>query len=169
MEHILILHFNGEAREKLVNKFVGNLHCTQQQLVGELLQHVAGLHRTVLVRLQVFCLHFLLSLVVFSFKTAVCFFYYRRESVVVHHAQCHHFAEVPIGIVVAALLAAHACVEFWISLHALIEREEHAQVAHAERHIRDATYLLRQFAAHLHDVALRGAEDGNGAVWLLAV
>ena len=51
----------------------------------------------------------------------------------------------------------------------MIEWEEDAEVAHAHCHVSDVSDGMRQSLSYLDDVGLRGAEDGNWAIRLLAI
>ena len=169
VEKIFLLNLGSEAGEKFFYQSVCHLDGMVENVVGELLQEVLGLHRTLLVKLQILCFHLLLALVVLCLQLGVSILDDRGEGIVVGHDERHHLAETPISTGVLASAICHVGVKLWEGFCSLIEWEEDTEVAHAHGKVGDVSDGMRQSLSYLDDVGLSGTEDGNRAIRLLAI
>ena len=158
----------GQAGEELLNEAIRHVEGRLEHLVREGLQQLAGVDGLRLIDGQVLRLHLTLTLRRLGLPAGIGLLNQRSVSVIVHHAQRLHLAELPIGRISIRPEPALR-VRLGVGSDTLIERQKDAQHGHAHRHIVHPADGLRQLRPHVQDMRLRGAEDGDGAILFLRV
>ena len=169
MKQVFLLHLLRKMGEESVEQLLAEVACTLLHGDGGSRESFNGVVGSILVCGEIFLLYLPLRLVKLRLKLKIRLLYYRGKIVVVGHTQGGNLTEGPISGIVIAFAVGAICIPLVRLCRTLIERDEHAQVCHAKRHVGHFADSRRQLRTYLHDMRLRGAEDAHGTVWLLAV